>query len=53
MMINEPHQCLGLFEQVPEFIGKLGTLNRDIVEIGEIDEGLALRVDLRASQING
>lgn len=51
--VQPPQARLSPFEQIPRFINQLGGLGREIVASGEIDEDLALLVDLRASQLNG
>ena len=52
MTISPTHPRLNLFEQVPEFINRLGGISQSIVAGGELDETLALLVDMRASQLN-
>ena len=53
MMISEPRPRLDFAEQAPELIKRLSGISQAIVASGEIDETLALLVDVRASQLNG
>ncbi|MFT4102431.1 MAG: carboxymuconolactone decarboxylase family protein [Burkholderiaceae bacterium] len=53
MTISPPRPRLDPAEQVPEFIARLGGIGQAIAATGEIDETLALLVDVRASQMNG
>ncbi|MBE0593971.1 MAG: carboxymuconolactone decarboxylase family protein [Burkholderiaceae bacterium] len=53
MTITEFRPRLDLFEQAPEMIKRLSGISQAIGASGEIDETLALLVDVRASQLNG
>ena len=53
MTISEPRPRLDLGEQAPELINRLSGISQAIAASGEIDETLALLVDVRASQLNG
>ncbi|MFT3803770.1 MAG: carboxymuconolactone decarboxylase family protein [Burkholderiaceae bacterium] len=53
MTISEPRPRLNLAEQVPDLIARLAGVGQAIAATGEIDETLALLVDVRASQMNG
>lgn len=53
MRFDNPTQRLDATEQAPEAIRWLASVGESLTASGNLDEALALLVDIRASQING
>jgi AhpD family alkylhydroperoxidase len=53
MSHNNAQSRLNYAEQSPELVKKLHELSTAIIDSGHIEPGLALLVDIRASQMNG